>query len=186
MNADAERAKTTEPRAAGFLWAGLLGPFVAVVLAVLAAFVIHRISGEVHLDAIRAAAAATPPAAIATAAFLTMVSFATMALYDVIAVRRVVPGRVPTWLAAFAGVTGFAISNTLGFHLFVGGPVRYRIYATVGLDAADVGRVVGLAFASTWLGIAAILAPRSSWTRSAFPFCDGLRLPRTGRLGSPS
>ncbi|MDP9134181.1 MAG: bifunctional lysylphosphatidylglycerol flippase/synthetase MprF, partial [Actinomycetota bacterium] len=110
-----------------------------------------------HLDAIRAAAAATPPAAIAIAAFLTMVSFATMALYDVIAVRRVVPGRVPTRLAAFAGATGFAISNTLGFHLFVGGPVRYRIYATVGLDAADVGRVVGLAFASTWLGIAAIL-----------------------------
>ncbi|MCB1354306.1 MAG: bifunctional lysylphosphatidylglycerol flippase/synthetase MprF [Rhodobacteraceae bacterium] len=134
----------------------MVWPIAAAAIMALAAFVIHRISGEVNLAQIRAAVLATPDSHIALALGLTLASYCGMALYDILAVRCVAPGKVPARVAAFAGMTGYALSNTLGFHLFVGGPVRYRIYASAGLDAADVGRVVGISFASVWLGIGAL------------------------------
>ena len=102
----------------------MVWPIAAAAIMALAAFVIHRISGEVNLAQIRAAVLATPDSHIALALGLTLASYCGMALYDILAVRCVAPGKVPARVAAFAGMTGYALSNTLGFHLFVGGPVR--------------------------------------------------------------
>ncbi len=130
----------------GLLEPRVLGPLFGAGLVVVALVVIHQISGRVHLDDIRAALAQTRPAAVVQSLALTVVSFAAMALYDVMAARRVAAGRVPDRLAAFAGLVGYGISNAVGFNVVVGGPVRYRIYQAAGLDAADVGRIVGVSF----------------------------------------
>lgn len=135
----------------GFLWT-----VAAAGILSLAAAVLYRLSGEIRMADIEGALAATAPGQIGLALVLTLLSFLGMALYDILACRCVAPGRVPARLAAFAGMTGYALSNALGFHMFVGGPVRYRIYASAGLDAADVGRIVGIAFGALWLGFAAL------------------------------
>ncbi len=135
----------------------VLGPLVGAAMVALAMLVIHEISGQTHLHQIRAAIAATSFATVLPSLAFTAISFAAMALYDVMAVRRVAPERVPVKLAAFAGMVGYGISNAVGFHVFVGGPVRYRIYQTAGLDAADVGRVVGISLITFCGGLATLV-----------------------------
>lgn len=135
----------------------LLGPLIGAAVVALALLVVHRISGQVHLDDILAAISSASPGALLPTLALTAVSFAAMSFYDVLAVRRVAPGQVPLRLAVFAGLVGYALSNALGFHVFVGGSVRYRIYQTAGLDAGDVGRIVGISVLTFAGGIAAIL-----------------------------
>ena len=122
----------------------VLGPVVGAAAVAIALFVIHQISGKVHLHQIEAALAATSFATVAPALAFTFVSLVAMACYDVMAVRRVVPGKVQARLALLAGFAGYGFSNAIGFHVFVGGPVRYRIYQSAGVDAADVGRIVGI------------------------------------------
>lgn len=135
----------------------VLGPLVGAALVLIAVLVIHEISGQIHLDRIREAIAATPWQAVGLTALFTAVSFAAMSLYDVMAVRQIAPGRVKGRFAAMAGMVGYAVSNAIGFHVLVGGPVRYRLYSGVGLDAADVSRIVGISFLTFWLGIVALL-----------------------------
>ena len=134
-------------------WAAL----AAVVFVVIAALVIHEISAEIHLDQIKAALADTPWRPLLLALVFTALSFAAMGLYDVVGANRVAPGRVPARLAMLAGTTGFAVSNAVGFHVFTGGPIRYRIYATRGLDVAAAGYIVSNALATFWLGVIALL-----------------------------
>ena len=116
----------------------MIGPLVGAGLVVVALLVIHQITGRFHLHQLYAAIGATAPAAIAQALALTAVSFAAMALYDIMAAQRVAPGRISHGLAAFAGLVGYGISNAIGFnvcrragalpHLSVGRPrcVRCR------------------------------------------------------------
>lgn len=142
-------ARLREPR--------IFGPLLGALAVTLALVVVHEISGRVHLDDIRAALSQTPASAIASAIVLTAVSFSAMSLYDVLAVRRVAPGRVPPRLAALAGFVGYGFSTAIGFHVFVGGPIRYRIYHTAGLDAADIGRIVGISLLTFIGGLVTIL-----------------------------
>lgn len=160
---DADPAKSPDERAwlAGLaerlIEPRLLGPLIGAVMAAIAAFVIHEISGQIHLDDITAAVAATSSDAICRALLFTALSFAAMALYDVMAVRGIAPGRVSPRLAAFAGLIGYGISNAIGFHVLVGGTVRYRIYQAAGLDATEVGRIVGITALTFSAGLLTII-----------------------------
>lgn len=135
----------------------MLGPLIGAAAVALAVFVIHEITGKVHLDEIVQAVSSVDAETLLPALAFTAASFVAMSFYDVMAVRRVAPGRVPMRLAMFAGMIGYGFSNAVGFHVFVGGPVRYRIYQTAGLDAADVGRIVGLSLLTFCGGLAAVL-----------------------------
>ncbi|MFE0019138.1 bifunctional lysylphosphatidylglycerol flippase/synthetase MprF [Mesorhizobium sp. NPDC059054] len=135
----------------------VLGPIVGAVAVAIAFLVIHQISGKIHLHQIREAVASTALSAVAPALGFTIVSLMAMALYDVMAIRHVAPDKVPVRLALFAGFVGYGFSNAIGFHVFVGGPVRYRIYQSVGIDAADVGRIVGISFLTFWGGLLTII-----------------------------
>lgn len=143
----------------------VFGPIVGAIAVIIGLVVIHEISGRIHFDDIHAALTGTPLSAILTALLLTGVSFCALSLYDVLAVRRVAAGKVLMRIAAFAGFVGYGFSNALGFHVFVGGPIRYRIYQASGLDASDVGRIVGISLLTfsgglmTIVGVALVLDP---------------------------
>ncbi|MBS9720651.1 bifunctional lysylphosphatidylglycerol flippase/synthetase MprF [Tianweitania sp. BSSL-BM11] len=159
----------------------ILGPAVGAGLVVIAALVIHAISGQIHLNDIKAALDAVTLPTIAPALALTLLSFMAMGMYDVMAVHRVAPERVPARFAVFAGLVGYGISNAIGFNVIVGGPVRYRIYQAAGLDAADVGRIVGISFLTFTSGIVAVLGAAMMFDRTGLPFLHVLG-PGTDRL----
>lgn len=90
-------------------------------------------------------------------------SLAMLAMFDVLAARTVVHDRVSDKLAAFAGAVTQGISNTLGFHAITGTALRYRIYATAGLGAGDIARIVSLAGLGVGLGFAVVIAGALCW-----------------------
>lgn len=159
----------------------VLGPIAGAVAVGVALFVIHEISGQIHLDDIGNAVASTNLSTVLPALVFTAISFAAMSLYDVMSVRRAAPGRVPAPLACFAGIVGYGISNAIGFHVFVGGPVRYRIYQAAGLDAADVGRIVGISFLTFSGGLLAIAGASMLLDPAGIPALDSLS-PGTAKI----
>jgi uncharacterized membrane protein YbhN (UPF0104 family) len=137
-------------------WLRGLSWLVSMLLLALAAWLLQRYLGAMRWRDVAAALAQLPRAHVAGALAATATSFAMLAAFDVLAARSVAPTRASTGLAAFAGFAAHALSNTLGFHAFTGGAVRYRIYATAGLGAGDIARVVGLASLGVGLGYAVL------------------------------
>ena len=84
-------------------------------------------------------------------------------MFDVLAARTVVRERIPAQLAAFAGAVTQGISNMLGFHAVTGTALRYRIYATAGLGASDIARIVALAGFGVGLGFTVVITGALCW-----------------------
>ena len=124
----------------------MLAPVVSLALIGVAGFVLHRITQDIGIADIRSATRAISPERLVLAILFTGMSFAALALLDVLAVRSVAPGVIPDRKAAVAGALGYAISNVLGFGVVTGGALRYRIYSAEGLDAADVLRVTTISY----------------------------------------
>ena len=137
-------------------WLRALSWLASALLLALAAWLLHRYLGAMRWRDVADALARLPRAHVAGAIAATATSFAMLAAFDVLAARSVAPARASAGLAAFAGFAAHALSNTLGFHAFTGGAVRYRIYATAGLGAGDIARVVGLASLGVGLGYAVL------------------------------
>ncbi|MGN6280441.1 UPF0104 family protein [Frateuria sp.] len=133
-------------------WLRALSWLLSVLLLALAAWLLHRYLGAMRWRDVATALTQLPRAHVAGAMAATAVSFAMLATFDVLAARSVAPARASGGLAAFAGFAAHALSNTLGFHAFTGGAVRYRVYATAGLGAGDIARVVALASLGVGLG----------------------------------
>ena len=127
---------------------------VAVVIGAIVFAALHALTREISLPALRAALAATPARDIAAAVGLTVVSFLALGFYDVMAIRTIGAGTVPSWLAMATGMAGSALSNMVGFALLTGGAFRARVYAARGLPNETIGNVLALSWLSVWMAVA--------------------------------
>ncbi|HXO22854.1 MAG TPA: bifunctional lysylphosphatidylglycerol flippase/synthetase MprF [Thermoanaerobaculia bacterium] len=86
---------------------------------------------------------------------LTLAGYLALTCYDVLALRysRI---SLPYPKIALASFTASSFSNTLGYPLFTGTPLRVRLYSSWGLSALDVTRVVTFSFVTFWLGFLAL------------------------------
>lgn len=134
----------------------MLSWLASAALLALAAWLLHRYLGAMRWRDVAAALVQLPRAHVAGAMAATAISFAMLAAFDVMAARSVAPTRASPGLAAFAGFAAHALSNTLGFHAFIGGAVRYRIYAAAALGTGDIARIIGLASLGVGLGYAVL------------------------------
>lgn len=128
-----------------------------VLIAGVALIALHLVSRHVHWSDVRADLTAASPSSLALAAFAMLVSFAALSMYDVLSVNSLAPGRVPWRTAALAGASGYAISNLLGAPWLTGTAVRYRIYATMGLDLGLVVGVIAMSWSAFWMAALLIL-----------------------------
>lgn len=135
----------------------IIGVVASMLIAGGALYILHRHVQGITWQSLREAFSAFEARQIVLCALATLVSFIGLAAYDVFAVRIAAPGRVSPWMAAFAGVTGNALSNTLGFHLLTGSAVRYRLFRRWGLNVADISRVTALSMAGLALGYAGLI-----------------------------
>lgn len=138
-------------------WGGSLAAFA------LAAWLLQRYLTGLSWREVAAAWAHLPAWRVAYSVAAATVSLAMLAMFDVLAARIVVRDRVSSRLAAFAGAVTQGISNTLGFHAITGTALRYRIYATAGLGAGDIARIVSLAGLGVGLGFAVVIAGALCW-----------------------
>ncbi|MCR8726806.1 hypothetical protein [Frigidibacter sp. ROC022] len=156
--ADRPQLATAAP---GSRWARLghwLGPVMALGLIVLAVVVLREVTHEITLAAVRKAVRAVPLAHILASLGLAVLAMMTMGLYDVLSCKIAGLRHVPVRLAAVAGFCGYALANALGFHIILGGTVRYRIYIANGLTAQQIAQILALSLGTIWLSVAAVVA----------------------------
>jgi phosphatidylglycerol lysyltransferase len=130
---------------------------LAAALATVAFLALHQLTREIRYSELRAAFAALRPWQIAAALALTGLSYLTLTIYDVLALRLL--GRPLRWrTAALASFTSYALSHNLGLSLITGGSARLRVYGAAGVSPADVARIIVIASLSFWAGLVTISA----------------------------
>lgn len=148
----------------------LIGPFVAIVVTVIAFWMLHQMTAELRISDLRQAFDRLPTHVIVLSFAATAVGYCALASYDIMATRLTAPGRVDWKVASISGMAGFAISNFLGFHLLTGGAVRYRIYARLGLDGAEIAKIIILTWTGLWLAITGLIAAAIIFDPNGIPF----------------
>lgn len=128
---------------------------IAVALLAVALLALDRLTSEVRLADVKAALASLTPARVTSALAFTAASYLALTFYDVLALNVI--GRPLPWrTAATASFTSYTLSHNLGVALLTGGSARYRVYTAAGLDGPDIARIIGLAAATFWIGVATV------------------------------
>ncbi len=131
--------------------------WIAIVISVLiVAWIVWREALAIDWNGVAHAWTALAPAKIAASMAGSLLSFCMLALLDVLASRCIVARRVSAKRAAFAGAVSHAFANTLGFPALTGSVIRYRIYASAGLGAGDIARIVALAAFGVAMGFTVV------------------------------
>ncbi|MEX0328980.1 MAG: bifunctional lysylphosphatidylglycerol flippase/synthetase MprF [Ruegeria sp.] len=130
---------------------------VPVLITVIALVVLHELSAHVKWTEVKADAADKPWRFLLFAVCWTAFSFFSLSFYDVLAVQSVADGKVPLPVAGMAGASGYAVSNCLGFSYITGTAIRYRIYASLGLDLGRVAGVIATSWVAFWMGLVLVL-----------------------------
>ena len=128
-----------------------------VVITGIALSVLHDLSAHVKWSDVQTDISATSWKLMFFAVCWTAFSFLSLSLYDVFAVQSVADGKVPLPVAGMAGASGYAVSNCLGFSYITGTAIRYRIYASLGLDLGRVAGVIATSWVAFWMGLILIL-----------------------------
>jgi phosphatidylglycerol lysyltransferase len=128
---------------------------LGVLLFAVAIWILHReLSSFRYTDLVRAVRA-LPAGRIVVALGLTAANYATLTGYDGLALRYV-RHPLPHRRVAFASFVGYAVSNTFGFPLLTGAPLRFRLYSRWGVPAVDIARIVAFYTTTFWLGLLAV------------------------------
>ncbi|EIZ80311.1 hypothetical protein WSK_1104 [Novosphingobium sp. Rr 2-17] len=128
---------------------------VVVLLIALGFKALDELTHQVRYSQVRDALHALNGNQIVLALAFTAASYIALTFYDWFALRVI--GRPLPWrTAALASFSSYTLSHNLGLSLLTGGSARYRIYIAAGLDGPDVARVVAIAGAMFWMGVACI------------------------------
>ena len=128
-----------------------------LLITALAFYVLHDLSSHVQWSDVQTDISASHWSTLAIAIGFTGFSFFSLSFYDIIAVRSVAKGSVPAYVAGLAGAGGYAISNFLGFSYITGTSVRYRVYASFGLDLSRVAGVIATSWVAFWIGLTLVI-----------------------------
>ena len=136
-------------------WRRWLVPMLSVLIFGVVVWVIHREWLQIRLPNILASLRAIDALSIIRAVLLTAVSYALLSFYDVLALRYI-DKPLPYARTAFTAFIAYAFGHNLGVASFTGAAVRYRLYASSGLSAADVATVAVFCGLTTAIGLAVL------------------------------
>lgn len=135
-----------------------VGVVLGVAITAIAIYVLYRLLQGVDPVAVVAAIKRISPLNALAAALFVAAGYLTLTFYDYFALRTIGRRDVPYRVAATAGFTSYSIGHNVGFTVFSGGTVRYRIYSTAAnLSAIDVAKICFIAGLTFWLGNITIL-----------------------------
>ncbi len=126
-------------------------PFVTVLLFAGALLLLRQQLAGFRYHDVMEVLRALPAHRLLLAVLTTTLGYLAMTGYDTLAFRYL-RNPLPYRKIALASFAGYAFSNSLGFALLTGTPVRARLYSGWGLTALQVTRVVLFCFLTFWLG----------------------------------
>jgi uncharacterized membrane protein YbhN (UPF0104 family) len=132
----------------------LKGLSVAVSLAIAAAaiFALTHALRNVDHGEVLAVVRHTNTGLIALALGLVAISYGSLTLYDLLALRTMGRADIPYRIAALASFTSYHIAHGIGAVALIAPVIRYRIYSWNGLGALDVAKISFLTGLTFWLG----------------------------------
>ena len=159
----------------------IIGTVVSVGLFCAALFIIHRLLQQHHLREIAAEFASLSWYQIALALMFTALSYLALSGYDMLALRYV-RHPLPYPRVLVTSFTTYAIGHNLGFSLFTGGSLRYRIYGAWGLSVFEITSLMGFGVTTFWLGylttsaVVLVAAPLAVPPQISLPFASSFPL----------
>jgi uncharacterized membrane protein YbhN (UPF0104 family) len=95
------------------------------------------------------------PSRLALSALFTLLNYLVVSAYDVLAFRHF-GVSLPLKNVLLAAFIGDATSNVVGYSMFSGGAVRYRLHAAWNVSLAMMGKVMVFISLMLWIGIFAV------------------------------
>jgi glycosyltransferase 2 family protein len=129
-----------------------LGVVFSVAIAAMAVFALMHALKNVNYGEIAAVIERTNPGLIALAFLLVAASYASLTIYDLLALRTIGRPEIPYRIAALASFTSYPIAHGVGAVALVSPVIRYRIYVVNGLSVLDVANICFLTGLTFWLG----------------------------------
>ena len=128
-----------------------LWPVAVSIIFLVALRVVYIELSHLHARDLNAAIDSLSRARVVLALLCTIGSYLTMTIGELLAVRYA-SSRVGYHRVSFASFIGSAFNNSVGFSGLLGGTLRYRLYTSWGLTAADVAKVIGFQAVTLWVG----------------------------------
>ena len=116
-------------------------------------WLVHSELARLHLRDVLREAHRVPATAVIGALLLTAVSYWLLGFYDVLGLQYI-RRRIPYARAAFVSFIAFAFGHNLSLAAVTGSAVRYRLYASLGLSAADVAVLTAFISSTSCAGLA--------------------------------
>src|SRR5258708_31615420 len=131
---------------------GLLGVVISLAIAAIAIYALTHALKKVDYGEVIAVVHRTNSGLIALALMLVVISYGSLTIYDLLALRTIGRNDVPYRIAALASFTSYPIAHGIGAVALISPVIRYRGYSVSGLGAvhgANICFFTGLTF---WLG----------------------------------
>jgi phosphatidylglycerol lysyltransferase len=139
------------------VWRRWLLPGVTLLVFVGVAFALRKQLEHFRLSAILTNLRAIPLPSVLLAIVWTIVSYWLLGFYDVLALRYL--GKKVTYLRAlFTSFIAYSFGHNFGIASLTGGAVRYRLYSSAGLNAADVATVAAFCMVTSAIGLSSLAA----------------------------
>jgi len=162
--------------------AGIIGSLVGIALFVAALWVLSRALDAHHLHDVMARVQQLTFGQVLLAFCFTILSYFALTCYDWLAFKHL--GRVIAyWKVIFTAFITYSVSHNLGFSLFTGGSIRFRLYSAWGVTASEIAQLVGFGVLTFWLGYSTLAAAVLLTGQIALPAEIRLPLHSTTAIG---
>jgi phosphatidylglycerol lysyltransferase len=132
-----------------------IGPLAALLIFALVAFILHRQFTHLHIKDVFRHLHSIPRRQVGAALAFTALSYWLLSTYEVLALRYL-RRALPYSRIVFTSFIAYAFGHTLGFSVFTGAAIRFRLYASAAVSAVDVATITGFCSLSLGIGLATI------------------------------
>jgi uncharacterized membrane protein YbhN (UPF0104 family) len=151
-----------------------LGTVLALFLFGGALYLLHRQVAAYDPEDVRKALTALSWQRIVAALGLTGASYALLMFYDALALRHM-RKTLPFRRVALASFTSYAFTHSFGFGSLMHATIRCRLYAPLGLRAADIAEITAFVNITFMIGLAIMFPVIALLHASAL---EGMGLPQ--------
>lgn len=130
-------------------------PTVAIALLIFSGFILRRELDRYSLEDLAKGVALIGDRQLSFAFALTIIDYLVISSYDFVAFHQL-NRYLDSKRILFTTFITYAVSNTTGFTLLIGGGIRYRFYSFWGVPPRIIAKIIALGNLTFWLGLSTL------------------------------